>query len=84
MAESGLLLVNRYWLLVMEYENIEQIATTPDSNNLSYRGVFYSKLVIPAQAGIQKCPAEKAGCPPQPVPAKAGAGMTAKTPRLLK
>ena len=28
------------------------------------RGVFYSKLVIPAQAGIQKCFAEKAGCLP--------------------
>jgi hypothetical protein len=25
---------------------------------------FYSKLVIPAQAGIQKCSAEKTGCPP--------------------
>jgi hypothetical protein len=42
---------------------------------------FHFKLVIPAKAGIQKRLAEKTGCPPQPVPAQAGAGMTVITPR---
>jgi hypothetical protein len=45
---------------------------------------FFSKLVIPVQAGIQKYSAEKAESPPEPVPAKAGAGMTGKTFRLLE
>jgi len=34
MAESGLLLVKGYWLLVMELGQIKQATTMPDSNNI--------------------------------------------------
>jgi len=52
--------------------------------SISGVGVFFhSKLVIPAKAEIQKCFAEKAGCPPH-IYTGLWAGMTGKTPRPLR
>ena len=52
--------------VLISWETVEkpQFGDFVASKYFRGRGVFNSKLVMPAQAGIQKCSGEKAGCPP--------------------